>query len=611
VPSDAELKELTNLYNRGRINAALEFGTVLLDKQPDDASLNNMVGVLCARLDRFDQALTHYDRALALRGNYAEAFNNRGNVLVNQGHYDDAITSFRSALSAMPDYAAAHNGLGNALHMAGNAAEAADSCLNALRLQPDYSEAHNNHGNALLELGRYDEAAHAFSTALQLQPGLVQAHTGMGKALNALGFHRQAVEHLQHAVTQNPDSALWHNELGNALSDLGRLQDAVESYQRAVKVEPEFAQAHSNAGVALGDLGRFDEACNSMSEALRLDPGFVEAHYNLSALKTYKGDDGQLDDMLRLVNDSQVGDDDRSYLCFALGKAYEDLGDTDRSFELLADGNRLRKTALGYDIKRDVEQFEQIRSAFGDRPVSALPDDVTQRPIFIVGMPRSGTSLVEQILASHSAVHGAGELGFASRILVPVVQSDSEAWARISDENLRAIRDEYLAELDYVAPNATVVTDKMPGNFRWIGFLLTMMPGAKIVHVQRNPVATCWSMYKRLFQKNGFTNDLEDLGQYYLLYADLMDFWSERFPGQIHHLDYEKLTENQEAETRRLLEYCALPWEDACLDFHATRRAISTASGAQVRKKMYTGSSEAWRQYASHLGPLLTILNEQ
>ena len=611
MPSDAELKKLTRLYNQGRFDAALKFGTSLLDNNPDDASLNNMVGVLCARLERLDDAVAHYDRALSLRDGYAEAYNNRGNALVRQEKIDQAIDSFRNAIAVMPQYAAAHNGLCNALHLAGKPAEAAASAQAALRLQPNYAEAHNNFGNALLDLGRTNEAAQAFSMALRLQPGLVQANAGLGKALNALGYHRQAEECLRKGLEARPDSATWHNELGNALSDQNRVEEAEVQYRRALDLEPELAEAHSNLAIALADLGRFDEARSRYETALRFKPGFCEAHYNLSAIKTYTLEDEQVDAMRRLESDSNLGDEDRSYLFFALGKAYEDLGEVDRSFEYYAEGNRLRKATLGYNIQADVAQFAQIKSAYDPASADIEPDSSNVRPIFIVGLPRSGTSLVEQILASHSRVYGAGEVGFASRILLPMLGKASQAGTTIGEDDLRAFRAEYLGELGLIAPGAGIITDKLPGNFRWIGFLLAALPEARVIHVRRNPMASCWSMYKRVFQRDGFTNDLEDLGKYCLMYNELLAFWNEAVPSLVYELGYERLTEDPEPETRKLLEHCELSWENDCLDFHATKRAVRTFSGSQVREKIYTGSSEAWRRYESHLRPLLSVLDGQ
>lgn len=575
MPSSAELQNLVGLYNQGRFEDALRAGSELLAREPNDASLSNMVGVLYARLERFDEALALYDKALALRSGYAEAFNNRGNALLRLQRHDDAVDSYRQAVRAMPGYADAHNGL----------------------------------GNALLALGRSAEAAQSFVHAIELQPRLSQALAGAGKALRRLGYYRQPLEYLRQALSLRPDDAAWHNELGNMLSDLGRADDAIRSYERALALDPGLLEVHGNIGNARIDAGDTDAGIASYEEALRRTPDYAEIHYNLAFARTFRENDEHLRELQALADRPDLSDNDRCYIDFALGKAYEDLHDYDRSFACYEHGNRRRKTLLAYDIAADREQFARIKRVFSERFTRHLQDaergdGAATVPIFIVGMPRSGTSLVEQILASHSAVFGAGELDTASRILTPIVDSG----AVVDAAAISAMRADYLEDLQFFAPDSRFVTDKMPGNFRWVGFLLAALPEAKIVHVRRNPVATCWSMYKRLFSANGFTNDLDDLGEYYALYEGLMAFWREAVPDRVYELDYERLTEDQENATRKLLEYCGLPWEDACLDFHRTRRAVRTASSGQVRRKLYTGSSEAWRHYESHLEPLLARL---
>jgi tetratricopeptide (TPR) repeat protein len=614
VLSNAELTRLVGLYNQGRIDDALEAGNDLLSTHSADPMLNNMVGVLLARMSRFEEALEHYDKALALRPRYAEAFNNRGNTLLNLGRHDEAIRSYREAIAVMPEYAQAHNNLGNALQETGKLEDAIASFRKALQLKPDYPDALNNLGNAMLEARSFEAAAQSFARALQLQPTFGPALVGYGKSLNLMGFHRQGAESLERGIRLKPDEPRWHNELGNALTDLGRVDDAVECFERALALEPAFAEASSNLGNALSDLGKYDEAQTNYEQAIRLRPRFCEAHYNLSLVKEFNAEDEQLAQLHELSDDNRLPDEDRCYVCFALGKAYEDIGDFDKSFSYYAEGNRLRKRALGYDIDRDREHFDKIRSLYAAaarvaESWSPAADSKQKRPIFIVGMPRSGTTLVEQILASHSTVHGAGEQHAVSRILSPIQRDfDSTPGEDVPVTVLDRIRDGYLAEIDYLAGDLPVVTDKMPGNFVWAGLLLCAMPEAKIVNVRRNPVATCWSMFRRLFGSNGFTNDLADLASYYGMYEEHMAFWHSALPGRIYDLDYESLTEHQEPETRALLDFCELDWEPGCLEFHATRRAVRTPSGSQVRKKMYKGSSEAWRRYEAHLGPLLSGL---
>ncbi len=651
APSSAELGELINLYKQGRLPEALVKGATLSAKYSDVASLDNILGVVNAQMGQLDAALRHYKKALSARPDYAEVHNNMGNALSRMGKHAEAIDHFQEALQATPDYVAAHNNLGNAYYEAGRYEEAVASFADALRIKPDYAEAHNNHGNVLMDmdkledalasfaraiqynpslvqaynnignafraLGRYDEAIQNYAKAIQIYPGYANAHTGLGNALNDQGLHRQAIDSISRGIQLNPDSAAAHSDLGNALSDAGRHEEAVKSYHAALKINPEFVEVHSNLGNALGEFGDYKAAIASYDEALRLRPEFAQAHYNLSKHKKYTDDDPQFAQMLERLEDPDISENERMYLSFALGKVYEDIGDVDQSFEYLSQGNRLRKEELGYDIRSDQAHFAQIKALFSGEDLPAPGDKElaagsAKQPIFIVGMPRSGTTLTEQILASHSQVFGAGELQAAGRILIPVLRSMAVVGTQeIGADVIANLRQTYLGELGEIGNAELFITDKMPANFKWIGFLLTAIPKAKIINLQRDPAASCWSMFKLLFSGNGYTNDLVDLAEYYLLYEDLMEFWRQKFPQQIYDLNYEALTEDQEQETRRLLEYCGLPWEEQCLDFHKTKRTVRTPSGKQVRKKMYTGSSDAWRQYEAHLQPMLSVLNRK
>jgi len=647
-PSSAELNQLVKLYNQARLPEALAQGAKLSARYPRAASLNNILGVVNARMGQLDAALRHYNKALSVRPDYAEVLNNLGNTLGRQGKHSEAIKSFRKALQTMPGYVAAHNNLGNALHEAGQLEDAVASYLNALRIKPDYAEAHNNMGNVLMDIGkpedalasfasalkynpglaqaynnignclrgmgRYDEAIPNFAKAIQIMPDYAQAFSGLGNTFNDQGLHQKAIDSIKRGIQLQPDSASAHNDLGNALSDLGRHEEAVGSYHAALRIDSDFAEVHSNLGNALCEFGSYDEAIASYTEALRLKPEFAEAHNNLSRNKKYTNDDPQFAQMLERLADPDISENELMYLSFALGKVYEDLGDVDQSFKYLLQGNRLRKKELNYDIRSDQSHFEHLKSLFSGEGQSTLEYEKlatksAKQPIFIVGMPRSGTTLTEQILASHSQVFGAGELQAVGRILSPILRDMAvNGETKIGAEVLASFKDTYLDELEKIGGDEFFVTDKMPVNFKWIGFLLTAMPGAKIINLQRDPAASCWSIFKRLFSGNGYSNDLVDLAEYYLLYQDLMEFWRQQFPSQIYDLNYEALTENQEQETRRLLEYCELPWEEQCLEFHKTKRTVRTPSGNQVRKKMYTGSSAAWRKYEVHLEPMLSVL---
>lgn len=646
----AGIDRLVNLYRQGRLPEALQLGGALANQYPLDPTLPNILGAINARLGQTDSALACYDRALALKPDFAEVYNNRGNLLNRVGRHDEAIASFRDAIKIKPDYAEAYSNMGVALYDAGSLHEAAASYRQALKFRPDYAEALNNLGNALADLGQNDsalasynraiqlspqhfqaysnmgntlrsmgrngEAIRCFERAIQIMPDYAEAYSGLGAALNDQGLHKQAIENLRKAIELKPGLAATHCNLGNALDDLGLHEEAQASYRAALKIKPDFAEVHSNLGNSLFDFGRYEEAIASYERALELKPGFAEAHNNLSRLKTFTRDDPQMAEILRRLADPDLTENSRMHLSFALGKAYEDLGEVDLSFKYLQQGNRLRKKASGYHIDSAREMFQQIKALFNsnhsyqtDGAENAGP--YKHQPIFIVGMPRSGTTLTEQILASHSQVWGGGELEALGRIMTPVIQQSMTAReTSIPASVLTDCRDAYLAELQGLPATAPYITDKMPQNFRWAGFLLTTMPKVKIIHVRRDPVASCWSMFKMQFKGHGYSNDLLDLANYYKLYLDLMEFWKQEFPGRIHDLDYERLTRNQESETRSLLAYCGLDWEEQCLEFYKTRRAVRTPSSNQVRKKMYTGSSEAWRKYGEHLKPLIEALGD-
>jgi len=462
----------------------------------------------------------------------------------------------------------------------------------------------------LLEAGRLQEAERDSRALLDRYPKSVLVLNLLGVVLQRLDKSDEAVSVLDQATRLAPGFAEAHDNRGIALKASGDFERAIESFDRAIAAKPDFAAAHYNRANALKDAGRFEKAADGYRAAIHLRPGFAEAHRNLAALKRFAAGDEQLKLMRELFDGRTGGLTNRAELCFALAKATEDLGDYDDSFRYIEEGNRLVNNRFGYRLDADKKLFSQLRTLFGDNTSTGdMPQAETpaHRPVFIVGMVRSGTSLVEQILASHKDVHGAGELEAMNRIVVPLLADHPEPAAGID-----AIRTGYIAELESLGVQERVITDKMPPNFRWIGFIASALPEAKIVHVFRDPMATCWSIYRHYFpdEGHGYAYDIDNLASYYGLYDGLMRFWHERFPGRIYDLGYEALTEDLEAETRRLLDVCELDWDPACLEFHETERPVRTLSATQVRQKIYTGSSEAWRRYERHLDDLEAALGD-
>ncbi len=582
------IDRLIALYSGGRLKDALSEAKRLSNAHTDAPFLHNIIAACHVGLGQPEAAVMSYKQALAIKPDYVEVHNNLGTTLADQGHLDAAVASFERALQIKPDYVEAHHNLGHIFSVLEQFDTAISSYKRVLEIRPEQLEAHNNLGVIFRHTGQMDEAVASFKRALEIKPDYVEAH----------------------------------NNLGNVFRELGQADAAIASFKQALEIKPDCAEAHSNLGCIFGDLAQPDAEIASYQRALEVNPAFAEAHYYLSLHKAFKPGDKHIALMEHLLSDSNSSDAERTHLCFALAEAYEDLGDYNVFFNYLTQANGLRKKTTRYDIDSSKRFFSVIKDVFNTQKdsFSAAPTDdhSALRPVFIVGMPRSGTTLVEQILASHTKVFGAGELKTMGRIMdsnlsPPAERVVGQRNKSVSNIDIDTIRGAYRDALAELRVPEKIITDKMPSNFRWIGFILSAFPAAKIINLNRDAMATCWSIYRRLFASKGlaYAYDMVDLAQYYKLYIDLMSFWREQFPHKIYDICYEDLTKNQVKETRKLLEYCNLDWEESCLNFHKTQRPVRTASTAQVRQKMYQGSSEAWKKYETHLEPLIKSLGYQ
>lgn len=573
-PAPARVEAVIADYNRGALEKARTAAERLAADYPGDALVRNLLGAICAKIGDAEAAIAHFMRATALD----------------------------------PRFPDPHNNLGVALKSAGRKQEAIESFLTAIRLRPDYAEARFNLANTYRDIDRREEAVSVYESALAIAPGHLGARNNLAIVLNRLERYEEAADHFSKVVRAKPGYADAWNNLGLAHKCLGRETDAIASFRRAIAERPDFAEAHYNLGSYLFDLGRKEEAAASYREALKVRPDFAEAYRSLGAVKRYTPDDPMILRLLELVGREELPDNDRMHACYALGRACEDLDRREEAFDYYSRANALRRAFLAYDPEIERALFRRIRTAFASAgPQNALSGDdapaFARTPIFVVGMPRSGTSLTEQILSSHSMIHGAGELTTLGRAVSAVWRG-----ADVKRGQLVALRERYLADIERRGESdEPFVADKMHMNYRWIGFILLAMPGAKIVHIKRRSIASCWSIYRHYFADigNGYAYDFDDIAEYYNGYKDLMAFWNARFPGAIHNFSYEDLTENQEFETRRLLDYLGLPFEQGCIDFHETPRAVATISSMQVRRPLYRGSSDEWRKYERFLRPLI------
>ena len=573
-PNQEHLQSIISLFNQGQLQQALSESSQLLERFPNSVILYNIAGACNAGLMQFDAAINNYKKALKINPYYADAYSNMGNVLKDKGDLEAAIQSYKQALKIKPDYAQAYNNMGNALKDKGDLEAAIESYKQALKIKPDYAQAYSNMGIALKGKGDLNAAISSYKQALKIKPDYAEAYNNMGSALN----------------------------------DKGDLEAAIESYKQALKIKPDYAEAYNNMGIALKDKGDLEAAIESYKQALKIKPDYAEVYRNLSNMHRYKEHDEYFLKMQSLCQSSSLSDEQRCHLNFALSKASEDLNEVSQSFNYLKIGNELRKKILSYDIKQDIELFSQLKKSYPSIALQSVVESSDLKPIFILGMPRSGTTLVEQIVSSHSEVTGAGELSYVSKFGGPTARGAIKPNTKM----ILDFRQRYIEALKKRSDGRSIVTDKMPQNFLYVGLIFAAFPDAKVIHVNRDPAATCWSNYKHYFidKELGYCYDLDDTVTYFGLYTDLMQFWLGHYGDRIYNLNYDNLTINQDDETRKLIEYLELEWENDCLSPQHNKRSVRTVSQQQVRQKVYQGSSQQWRKFEPYLNGAFDQLTE-
>ncbi|WP_405242374.1 tetratricopeptide repeat protein [Lentisalinibacter salinarum] len=609
------------LYLLGVINlqtgdpgAALALLERAVAASPAQPEFRNTCGEAYRALGRTEAAMEQYRQAIRLNPGHAGAENNLGNAWRDRGRPDEALTHYRRAVELAPDFAMARNNLGVALKEQGATEEAIEQLARAIELAPDYAEAHSNLGNALQEAGRPEEAAASHRRAVDLQPGYAEAHLNLGNALRALHRSADALAAYERAASLRPDLPVVHYNRGIALDELSRPGEAARAYEQAIELDPGYAEAHHNLGNAYDQLGRNADAVACFRRAIELRPDYAEAYRNLSRLDPEADLAGPV---AALLSEGRISEADAVHCHFALGNVHQAAGDFDAAFEHFAAGNRLRRKAVTYDSRQYGEYVDRLIASYSETLFRhpPVPGSGSERPVFIVGMPRSGTTLVEQIVSSHPQVHGAGELRTLVEIEAALSASGQggdpypECILTMDAALAREHASRYLAELHRHSADAARVTDKLPGNFVRIGLIRLLFPRARIVHCQRNALDTCISNFVHFFATgNQYSFDLRELGLYYRDYERLMQHWHRLFGDDLHTVEYEALLADQEGESRRLIRYLGLDWDARCLEFHENTRPVHVLSGHQVRRPIYTGSAGRWKRYERHLAPLIEVL---
>jgi tetratricopeptide (TPR) repeat protein len=537
------------------------------------------------------------------------------------GRLDEAEKLYRGILANDPKHVGSLNGLG-ALAMHQARFDAAVKYFNAvLCIDETVPETHNNLGLALLKQGKPQAAAQACLRALELRPQYPEAHNSLGLALQHMNNHEEAIRHFEDALALRDSAAAWQN-LRISLGALGRYEEAIARFETALSRKPHSADLHRNLGTMLLTLGYVDRACAEFKRSIELDPSKPSSFHRLAEACPMTSNDPWLARMEQLaIKMDKLNPADQIELHFALGKALGNAGQKARSFRHYLAGNALKRSQIRYDETATLASLDKTRAVitrgFLERYTGA--GDPTPVPVFVVGMPRSGTTLVEQMLASHPSVSAVGETSEFVSAVARVLGAHGETSYSLVDRLDKLSRDQcreigayYGAAIRTIAPRGERVVDKMPMNFRFVGLICAALPNARIIHLRRDAIDTCLSCFSQLFDGNlPFTYELGELGRYWKAYERLMAHWRAILPhGVMIEPQYEELVRDFEAHARHIVAHCGLPWDSACLRFHEAKRPVATASWVQVRRPVYTSSTGRWRPDDALLGPLLRALDQ-
>jgi tetratricopeptide (TPR) repeat protein len=647
LPNDAEAHGNLGaaLHDQGRWAESLASLTRSLAIHPHDAQVLVDAANATKALGRAREAIALYDQALRSNPRSIEAHNNLGNAFLELGQLDDAVSCYQRALKIAPQDAQIHCNLSNALRRLGRLEEALDSCRRALILDPELGVAHNTLGLIFAALGQLEQAAASYRQALALNAQDVEALNNLGNVLRDLGDCREASSLYARAIELEPRNAVSHCNLGHTLLEFRRIHEAAASYARALELQPESASMHLSLAAALrlqrrtaeaeqhcqaalaidpnqadalsllgelrADRGEFSEAQELFQRAIAINPDFPFAFFSIAAHRKMTGDDTVwLTGAEALLAKRQPLRHEIN-LRYALGKYFDDIGRYENAFSHYRQANELSKRyGSDYDsaklTRRVGEIIDSFDAAFLRQRQSFASD--SELPVFIIGMPRSGTSLTEQILASHPAVFGAGELTFWGSAFAAYEAAGLKS--RSGANLMPGIAGDYLERLTSISAGARRVIDKMPANFLCAGLIHAAFPQARIIHMQRHPIDTCLSIYfQNFFNREPYTNDFANLAHYYGEYGRITDHWRAALPATtLLEIPYEALIADQEAWTRRMLDFIGLPWDSKCLDFHLTNRVVITTSKWQVRQKIHAASAGRWRNYEKFVGPLLRLI---
>ncbi|CAN5436089.1 tetratricopeptide repeat-containing sulfotransferase family protein [soil metagenome] len=535
--------------------------------------------------------------------------------LFNQGRFDQAEMLARDLCTRFPRHGFGWNALGAVLLQSGRSEEALEPMQKAAYLLAADPDAHNNLGTCLHMLGRITEAEACFRRTLKIKPDFTLAHNNLGSALQEQGRFAEAETNFDRAIELDPAYADAHYNLGTSLSMQGQTANAERCYRRTLEINPGYGKALVALGVLKAGNGQFEAAEEFFQRAIAIDPGLSSAWSAIAGVRKMTREDEEWVRGAQKIAESGLEPRQASRLHFSIGKYYDDVGEFAPAFENYRRANDLSKRfSEKYDRQRQTRLINHLCHAYDQQRMQMKKPGSSDsaRPVFIVGMPRSGTSLAEQILASHPSVFGAGELDFWPQALVNHMPAalGGEPDEALLGELTTGYLDELAGRRSDGKADVLRVVDKMPVNFLNLGLILTSFPNARVLHTMRNPIDTCLSIYFQNFSTTHlYANDLDDLAHYYREYHRMMTHWRAVLPTQVFlDIPYESLVGDQENWSRKMIDFIGLEWDPRCLDFHQTERSVRTASQWQVRQEIYSSSVERWRNYEKFIGPLLPLM---
>lgn len=639
-------------FRTGHTKDAINWMKRAANGAPDQVRYHANLCEMLRKDGRLAEALHAGARAIMVEERYAPGHNNLALCYIDGGDFKRAEACCRRALALTPDFAEAQTSLGNALKGQKRFTEAEAAYRRAMTLKADYFEAISNCGMLLRDRGQPDAAESLLRRALALQPSQFdallqlalncQAQDKLDESLNLLtravaidptradaflviarilmvkGKTDGAVSACRRALATKPDHPVVLNLLARLLREKEDTQAAIAYCRQALEQKPDSADILNNLGIALLENGDLGEAADVLTRAAQVQPNSVPTYINLAAARKFKAGDPEINHMLRLLEADDLDERNAMGLRYALGKVHDDIGEAARAFDFFLDGATLKRQTIQYNEQGIMRLFDRIRHVFTPEFIAEKSGfgDREARHIFIVGMPRSGSTLIEQILASHGDVQALGEVkhlhnailsldeGFSSSMRYP------ELTHLMDGTQLKTIADHYHNHLPRAGEGRRITTDKMLTNYYYVGLIYLLFPNARVIHSRRHAVDTCLSCFSKLFREDmAYTYDLRELANYYRKCDMLMAHWKDVLPeGFILDVHYEDVVSDLEPQARRILDHRGLTWDPACLEFHKNERVIKTASVAQVRRPLYATSVERWRKYGDAIAPLVKAL---